>query len=160
MVIRPRIRVLPRPGRLSPLPGWDRRRVGIAAVEFAMVAPLLALIIVGMFELSRGMQVKDMLSDAARKGCRTGIQRDKGNADITTDVTDIMVDNHVPQSAITVTITVTDPDGNTLSDSLGAPEGSKVAVQVGVPVANVMWMTGYFLTPSTVESEVVVMAKQ
>ncbi|MBV9126276.1 MAG: pilus assembly protein, partial [Planctomycetes bacterium] len=60
------------PGPVSRGPG--KKRGAIAAVEFALVAPLLFLFIIGMFEISRGMQVKAMLNNAARKGCRTGIQ--------------------------------------------------------------------------------------
>jgi Flp pilus assembly protein TadG len=59
--------------------GWWRRRLapghgrtGIAAMEFAVVAPLLAIIMLGMFELSRAMMVLVILNDAARKGCRVG----------------------------------------------------------------------------------------
>src|SRR5437762_244658 len=48
------------------------RRAGIAAVEMAVVAPFLALIIMGMFELSRAVMVVELIDDAARKGCNTG----------------------------------------------------------------------------------------
>src|SRR5215471_18457848 len=71
------------------------KRRGAAVVEFAFVCPLLALVVMGMTELSRGFMVKVMLSDAARKGCRTGIQRDKGNSDIVSDCTNIMRDNNL-----------------------------------------------------------------
>src|SRR5438270_912412 len=117
-----------------------RPRRGVAAVEFAMVAPLLCLFFVGISEVSRGIEAKVTLSNAVRKGCRTGIQRDKGNADIFADVVNIMRDNGYdstkfnpaapdglpgPGDIGSVTINVTDPSGNFLKDSLGAPPDSQ-----------------------------------
>ena len=145
----------------------DRKRRGAAVVEFAIVCPILALVLLGMIELCRGIQVKVMLSDAARKGCRTGIQRDKANADITTDCTNIMTDNNFdstkfnPSAGIgSITITVTDPNGNILADSLDAPSGSIVSVQVSIPVSSTTWVPSVFLTTGSLESETVVMMKQ
>src|SRR5437879_11000619 len=69
------------------------KRSGAAIAEFAIIVPILAVVLLGMIELCRGSMVKVILSDAARKGCRTGIQRDKGNADILSDCTDIIADN-------------------------------------------------------------------
>jgi Flp pilus assembly protein TadG len=135
-------------------------------VEFALVAPLLGLLIIGMFELSRGMMAKSTLCNAARKGCRTGILRQYGNSDIINDSTNILRDNGYdatkfnPPSVGTITITVTDPNGNTLSDALDAPPGSTVSVQVSIPVSSVMWATSFFLTATTIESDVMVMMKQ
>src|SRR5580704_949958 len=75
-----------------PLRGGKRRAV--AAVELAMVSPLLGMMLLGMFELSRGTMAKETLSDAARKGCRTGIIQGKSNTDIYNDVVNILRDNH------------------------------------------------------------------
>jgi Flp pilus assembly protein TadG len=142
-------------------------RSAAAIVEFAVIAPFLAMILLGMFELGRAMMVKTILSDAARKGCRTGIQRDKGNADIITDVTDVMNDNGFgatlfhPNTIGAVTITVTDPSGTALADSLDAPSGSVVTVQVSIPVGSTSWTPAFYLgSDSSLESETVVMMKQ
>lgn len=143
-----------------------RPRWGTAAVEMAFVVPVLGLIMLGMFELSRGVMVRQLLTGAARKGCRTGIIHQYGNVDITNDVTNIMQDNGFgstlfnPPTIGTITITVTDPNGNTLSDALDAPPGSTVSVQVAIPVSSVKWLTSYFLTNTMVESDTVVMMKQ
>src|SRR6266852_2724713 len=106
----------------------EKKRRGAALVEFALVSPILAMVLMGMIEVSRGIMVKVMLSDAARKGCRTGIQRDKGNPDIVSDCTNIMTDNNFSSSQFnpsggtgSITIVVTDPSGNVLAESLDAP---------------------------------------
>jgi len=152
-----------------------KRRRGTAAVELAVIAPLLCLLFVGISELSRGIEAKVTLSDAVRKGSRTGIQRDKGNTDIFNDVVNIMRDSGYdstkfnpappgttsgPANIGSVTITVTDPNGTTLSDALGAPPDSQVSVQVSIPVSSVKWVFSVFLKQSMIESETVVMLKQ
>lgn len=57
-------------------------RLGIAAAEFALVLPILCMMLIAMFELSRGMMAKQALNNAARKGCRTGILHAYGNNDL------------------------------------------------------------------------------
>jgi Flp pilus assembly protein TadG len=142
-------------------------RSGIAAVEFALAAPFLFLIAMGMFELGRAMMVKTALSNAASKGCRTGVLRDKGNADISGVVMNLMQDNGFgtskfnPPSIGALTITVTDPSGTVLADSLDAPSGSIVSVQVSIPVSSTTWVAPVYLgSGATMESETVVMMKQ
>jgi Flp pilus assembly protein TadG len=142
------------------------RRSGVAAVEMAFVVPILGLIMMGMFELSRGMMVKQILTGAARKGCRTGVLHQYGNSDIINDATNVMADNGFnstlfnPPTIGAINITVTDPNGNSLSDALDAPSGSTVSVQVVIPVTSVKWLTSYFLTAGMFESDTVVMMKQ
>jgi Flp pilus assembly protein TadG len=141
-------------------------RSAAAAVEFAILAPVLATLMLGMFELSRGVQARQILTGAARKGCRTGILHLFGNSDITNDVTNVMQDNGFsttqfnPPSIGSINITVTDPYGNTLPDALTAPPGSTVSVQVVIPATSVNWVSFKFLTKSMVESDLVVMMKQ
>ena len=143
-----------------------RCRRAAAAVEMALVTPLLGLLLIGMFELSRGMMAKETLCNAARKGCRTGILRQYGNTDIANDCTNVMRDNGYdatkfnPPTIGTITVTVTDPNGNTLSDALDAPPGSKVSVQVTIPVSSVSWTSSFYLTTAMLESDVMVMMKQ
>lgn len=147
--------------------GSGKRPSGSATVEFALVAPFMAMILMGTFELGRAMMVKSILSDAARKACRTGIKRDKGNSDIVTEAVNVMNDNGFdsskfnPNSLGAVNIVVTDPNGKTLDDSLDAPSGSVVSVQVSIPVSSTTWVAPFYLTSgSTLESETLVMMKQ
>jgi Flp pilus assembly protein TadG len=143
-----------------------KKRRGAAVAEFAFVSPVFALVLMGMIELSRGLMVKVILSDAALKGCRTGIQRDKANTDILSDCTDVMRDNHFnstqfnPNSVGQIAIRVTAPNGNVLADTLDAPSGSIVSVQVSIPVSSTTWVPNVFLAKGSLESETVVMMKQ
>lgn len=143
-----------------------RTRSAAAAVELAFIVPVLGLFMLGMFELSRGMMVKQILTGAARKGCRTGIVQAFANSDIINDATDVMRDNGFdstlfnPPTVGAINITVTDPYGNTLSDVLNAPTGSTVTVQVVIPTTSVNWVSYYYLKQNMVESDLVVMMKQ
>jgi hypothetical protein len=156
--------------------GVRRQRAAAAAVELAIIAPFLGMLIIGMFELSRGLMAKETLCNSARKGCRTGILKQYGNSDIFNDVVNVMRDNGYDSSKFNpppptgplsgqtyigaVTITVTDPSGNPLDESLDAAPGSKVTVQVSIPVSSVMWATANFLQATVIESDVMVMMKQ
>lgn len=144
----------------------SRTRYAVAAVEMAFIAPILGLIALGMFELSRGVMVRQILTGAARKGCRTGIIHQYGNSNIISDTTNVMQDNGFnttlfnPPNIGAINITVTDPNGNVLSDSLDAPPGSTVSVQVVIPTSSVNWVSSMFLTNSMVISDAIVMMKQ
>jgi Flp pilus assembly protein TadG len=146
------------------------KRTGAAVAEFGFVAPILALVLMGMIELCRGIMVKVTLSDAAREGCRTGIQRDMGNSQITQDCTKVMQNNGFDTSKFNpsgglgkINITVTDPSsGSTVNgnESLDAPSGSVITVQVAIPVSSTTWVPQVFLPTGSTESETIVMMKQ
>jgi Flp pilus assembly protein TadG len=54
---------------------------GAAAVEFALVVPVLVLMLLGIIEFSKAFQVKATLADAAREGARVmALANDAGSA--------------------------------------------------------------------------------
>lgn len=58
-----------------------RRERGAAAVEFALVLPVLLLLVLGLVEFSRVYNIQISLSNAAREGARTmAIHDDAGQA--------------------------------------------------------------------------------
>jgi Flp pilus assembly protein TadG len=134
-------------------------------VEFAMVAPLLGFIVLGMFELSQVMMSKIILSDAARKGCRVGIlpggQLDSSKTgpaslSITQNIDNILTDNGVPLTNRVITVTV----NGTQTDPTNAEPGDQIAVNVKVPVADLFWGTSFFMPTTVLESETMVMMRQ
>jgi Flp pilus assembly protein TadG len=154
--------------------GKGSKRTGTAVVEFAFVAPILAMVIMGMLELTRGIMVKVSLSNAARAGCRAGVKyQTTGNADIIQLCKDVMAYDGFdstkfnPNTIGSVSITVTDSNGNIVNanstypngESLEAPPGSFVSVQVSIPVSSTTWVPCLYFTQSTLESETVVMMK-
>ncbi len=133
----------------------DSRR-GIAAVEVAVLAPCLVFLTLGMLELARGMMVKEILTDAARKGCRSAILPSAANSSITTDINTVLTNNNIPSAKATIQIKVND----VVADICTSTTGSKISVKVSVPVSAVAWVTPLFLPSADIESETVTMLSQ
>jgi Flp pilus assembly protein TadG len=130
-------------------------RRGAAVVEFAVIATLFIFLILGALEVSRGLMVKQTLSDTARLACRTGSQPQTSTATITKDVTDLLNDNKIDPTYATITVLVNDQP----VDASTAKQNDKISVKVAVPVSKVMWVTAIFLSGQSVESETVVMMR-
>ena len=52
---------------------WWRREEGQALVEFALIVPVLLLLIVGLAEFARAWNTKQVLTDAARESLRSSV---------------------------------------------------------------------------------------
>jgi Flp pilus assembly protein TadG len=50
-----------------------RQRKGVAAVEFAIVAPVFFLMVIGIIEIGRAMMVQQVLINASRVGARRAV---------------------------------------------------------------------------------------
>jgi Flp pilus assembly protein TadG len=110
-------------------------------VAFSVVAPVLFFIIIGIIEIARGFMVTEMLSSAARVGCRTGILPGKGTSDVTSAVTTYLSGMGV--SAETITVEVNDSVANPIS----ASDLAEITVIVSIPVTSVTWLPqAHFLT--------------
>ncbi len=82
-----------------------RCQKGVAAVEFAIILPVLLLIIFGIIEFGLLMYDKQVITNASREGARIGIS-DVAVSD--TDIEDV-VDNYVLNNLITFGSTPTSP---------------------------------------------------
>jgi Flp pilus assembly protein TadG len=71
--------------RPSP-PRRSRRHRGVAAVEFAIVAPLFFLLVIGIVEIGRAMMVQQVLINASRVGARRAITMSSNEAAVTAAV--------------------------------------------------------------------------
>jgi Flp pilus assembly protein TadG len=131
-------------------------RRGIAATEFAVLAPFLGILILGMFELARGIMVKQLLNDAARRACRVAIQPLKANSDVTTDVSNTMTDNGIPAADATVVVKV----NGAVANCNTAKQNDKVSVQVSIPTSDTFWISTHWLSSTSIMSDSVTMLKQ
>ncbi len=52
---------------------FRRSDAGQALVEFALVMPVVLLMLVGIIEFGRAWNVQQVITDAAREGCRHGV---------------------------------------------------------------------------------------
>src|SRR5438105_3656083 len=82
-----------------PAGGSEGARGVAAAVEFALIAPILAILITGMMETGRAFMVKDVLGVAARRACQVATLPSGTNSKITTAVNNILTDNNINTGA-------------------------------------------------------------
>ena len=57
-------------------PGLFRRHHGQSMIEFALLAPIFFLLLLGTIDLGRGIYIYNSISDAAREGTRAAIPFD------------------------------------------------------------------------------------
>lgn len=131
-------------------------RRGTAAVEMAVVVTFLITVAVGMMEVTRAIQVKHYLTDAARSSCRLAIQPGSTNSSVTANVNSILTANGIDPTKATTTVTV---NGKQVDVSTAA-QYDPVAVKIQVPISAVTWVTPMFFTNTSVESETLVMMRQ
>jgi Flp pilus assembly protein TadG len=113
-----------------------RQRRAASALEFAIVGTTFCILILGIFELGRGLMVMQLLTGGARIGCRTGILEGKANSDITTAVSNYLTG--VGINGDTISVKVNDGTGNVNTSN----PGDEVTVSVTVPVTSITWVPG------------------
>src|SRR5579884_447377 len=118
-------------------------RPGVAALEFAIVCPILFLIFLGMVEIGRAVMVSGSVTSAARGAARAGAVTGGSYSALTAAATASLTSAGLPSGAATVTVTV---NGVTVSDDASfqaaALPGATVAVTVSVPYGRVSWLPG------------------
>jgi Flp pilus assembly pilin Flp len=108
----------------------ERERRGAAAVEFALVAPIFFLLVMGMIEVGRAVMVQQILTNAAREGARQATLDGMTADDVTGAVNTYLSNSTMPAA------TVTFPQGYPENVSFGDP----VAVEVSLSFSQVSWL--------------------
>lgn len=138
---------------LQPLPqsGSESRRAA-AAVEFAVIAPVLILFLFGAIDFGRAMMVSNLLTSAAREGARIGVVPNTENVDIRTLVNANLNSVGVPSTHAVTTIRV----NGVTKDVSTAMTGDLVSVTVTMPFNKVSWLpTSWFLKDATLQGRAV-----
>ena len=99
-------------------------------MEFALIAPLLFLLIFGMIEFGRAVMVQQILTNASREGARRAILEQTTLSEVETIVGDYLTDTSIPGASVSVS-------PNPLS-SVGF--GDPVTVTCSIPYAQVTWL--------------------
>jgi len=102
-------------------------------VEFAIVAPLLFMLVFGIIEFGRMLMVQQVLTNAAREGSRNAVLAGASNGSVQTRVQDVLDGAGIAGYSVSV-----EP-----GDVSQAPADDPVTVTVSVPYANVSWVTGF-----------------
>lgn len=130
------------------------KRRGAVIVEFALIVPLFVAFALGMIELSRGIMVKQILSDAARRACRAGTLMGATNSTLTSDIVATLRDNNISTTNVDIDISVNGQQADVSTSN----QYDKITVKVSLPYADVAWITPLFLH-GTVESEALSMMR-
>ena len=118
-------------------------RHGVAAVEFAIVAPVFFLLVIGFIELGRGLMVQQVLTNASRVGVREAISL-HGTSDAAVDAA-VEYAEGVSVSGVAVTVT---PDPSSVS------AGTEITVKTSVSYADISWVPSpWFMGGTTLEAE-------
>lgn len=115
-------------------------RSGIAAIEFALVAPVFFLLVFGLIEASRALNMKQALTNAAREGCRT--------ASLATTLSSDKVDAATRDYLAAVTRHANNPDKVRIAvpSSLATCEtGTELTVAIEVDFQDMTWLPLDFL---------------
>jgi Flp pilus assembly protein TadG len=115
-------------------PNAPHRRRAAAVIEFAVVAPVFFLLILGLIELGRGLMIKHQLTNSARLGCRVGIIEGKSTSDITNTVVNNLNSQGFNGESATVQV------NDTIMNATAAGAGDEISVIVSVPIADASWL--------------------
>ena len=116
-----------------------RQRRGVTTVEVAITFPILMVLIMLVFDVSRMMMVQQCLGFAAEEGCR--------HASLATTLTQAEVVS-VTRPSLQVAIPNNSPDGLvsvTPSLSAGTSSGTTMVVNLQVSMSDVSWLPGGIL---------------
>jgi len=107
-----------------------QQRHGAAIVEFAVVSPILILMILGMIDVGRAVMVQNLLTNAARDGARAAVLDGASASAIESEVESFLAASSVSGATVTVS-------PNPLTT---ATQGDPVTVTVQVPFSSVSWL--------------------
>jgi Flp pilus assembly protein TadG len=117
-------------------------RCGAAAVEFAIVAPVFFLLVIGMIEVGRAMMVQQVLINASRVGARQAVTAGATSSAVQSAVQDYATSVAVPSVSVSVT-----------PDPAAAKSGDTMTVTTSVNYNNVSWLASpWFLGGKTLTS--------
>jgi Flp pilus assembly protein TadG len=118
--------------------------------EFGFVAPVFFTLILGIVELGRGCMVQELLTEAARRGCRAGVIEGTSSTQITTAVTNYL--SGLGINGDSVGIVVNDAPVNTV-DTQNMPAYTEITVTVSIPVSDCTWMPVSFFLSGTISGQ-------
>lgn len=116
----------------GPKLGMERRR-GTSLVEFALILPVLMILVVGLIDLGRGWSMVGVISNAAREGARFGSSHPLDNPGIKNRVMEEAKDSGITLYRDRIAIFVNGievPDERPANSAISIKAGEPVKVQV------------------------------
>jgi Flp pilus assembly protein TadG len=124
----------------------SRQRRGNAACEFAILAPFLVMLLLGTWEVGRLVQVRQILANAAREGCRQAATGRNTTSDIQTVVCQYLKDAGLPDYSSQASSVVTVTNVTSGGDVGDASQGDQIRIGVSIPFSDVRWVALNLIT--------------
>jgi Flp pilus assembly protein TadG len=115
------------------------RRSGVAAVEFAVVMPVMALLLVGLWEVGRMVEVQQTLVNSCREGARQASTGVKTSSQVQQAVVTYCNQKGLT-SVATSNVTVTSVSNTSITDPTQANQLDQFRVAVSIPFSSVRWV--------------------
>jgi len=128
-------------------------RTATAAVELALVAPLIVGLLVGLLEVGRIVQINEIVTNAAREGARSASTGINNYSTVRTTITNYLTQAGITnQTGITISITDVTQGSGTSFDPSTAAWLDQLQVTITLPLNNVRLTPLHFLStdPNTV----------
>jgi Flp pilus assembly protein TadG len=120
-----------------------RNRSGASAVEMAFVAPIIVTMLLGQIETARLGMAAQLLTTAAREGCRVAVIPGSTQTDVQNRVNSVLAGSGISVG----TVNPTPSNWATVSG------GTAVTVSFSVPYKNLSWLgTPFFLKTANVSA--------
>jgi Flp pilus assembly protein TadG len=108
--------------KLTRLRGPAANRAAAAVVEFAVMLPVMILLVFGAIEMANGIFLKQAISVSAYEGARAGARSGGTEADVTSRISEVLTSRGIDSQTVTITPSLT-----------AIARGTKVTVTVSVP---------------------------
>lgn len=133
------------------------QRSGTAAVELAIVAPVLFAIVFGAIDFGRAMMVANLLTTVSREAARLATLPNTTYQSVSDQIDTQLTADSLTKTGVTKTVQV---NGSTVTDLSSTKPGDSISVSVTLPFDNVSWLPmSWFLKGKTVGGSAV-MVKQ
>ncbi|MDP8245602.1 MAG: TadE/TadG family type IV pilus assembly protein [Candidatus Hinthialibacter antarcticus] len=116
----------------KPKKAWNQGERGSATVEFALVLPILMLMLFGIIEFGRVLSVQHLLNTAVREGARMAALPGADNATVIAKVNEVLSGAGVSYDGLQLTP----------ADVSSASRNDPVTVRVQVNYESVAWVGG------------------
>lgn len=135
--------------------GTDRK--GAAMVEMAVCFPIFMLMLLGVIEFGRALMVSQLLTSAAREGCREAIIDGATKSSVESDVRQMVTDTVGCDGAdVTIEIVVTsESSGAEIANLEDAEQRDLIEIGLMVPFDAISYSGGRFLNGSNLRGKCV-----
>ncbi|MBI1390669.1 MAG: DUF4320 family protein [bacterium] len=110
---------------------WNRE-TGSATVEFAVVAPIILLLLFGIVEFGRVMSVQHLLNTAAREGARVAVLPGASTGQVNAKIAEVLTGAGISSEVIEISP----------ADVSSANRNDPITVRVRVTYESIAWVGG------------------